>query len=61
VGSTAVVFNPARQVQPATQIQTTSTNSGIERAPSQGWNAFPFDFSDNGSRGVSASYGGGGY
>ena len=51
----AVVFNPARQFAPA--------SSAVNLAPVAPENSFgtPFDFFDNGSRGVAASYGGGGY
>jgi membrane-associated protease RseP (regulator of RpoE activity) len=55
LGSTAAVFNSTQQ------FQSVSTNINVAPAATQGSSGFPFDFSDNGSRGVAASYGGGGY
>ena len=51
----AVVFNPAQQFVPA--------SSSVNLAPTldEGSYGFPFNLYDNGSRGVAASYGGGGY
>jgi membrane-associated protease RseP (regulator of RpoE activity) len=55
LAAAAVVFNPAQQVVPA--------SSPVYLAPAapQDWNGYPFDFYDNGSRGMAAAYGGGGY
>jgi membrane-associated protease RseP (regulator of RpoE activity) len=52
--SAAVVFNPARQFE--------SVSSPVNLAPNDAeYNGFPFNLFDNGSRGVAAAYGGGGY
>jgi membrane-associated protease RseP (regulator of RpoE activity) len=55
LGSAATVFNPAAPYVPASRPAYTGYPLD------QGWGPFPRDWIDNGSRGVAASYGGGGW